>query len=73
MLPIDEAKTKAEANEWSSMVLSGDFMMRTIVRPIIDIVYEMTGTHYITKWFTVILIAFMSFSIIGMQKRKKSV
>ncbi|MBM7663774.1 L-cystine uptake protein TcyP (sodium:dicarboxylate symporter family) [Solibacillus kalamii] len=47
--------------------------MRTIVRLIIGIVYDMTGTHYIKKWFTVILFAFMSFSIIGMQKRKKTV
>ncbi|MEK4531799.1 hypothetical protein MHH37_10205 [Solibacillus sp. FSL K6-1781] len=47
--------------------------MRSIVPLIIGILYDMIGTHYITKWIIVILFAFMSFSIIGMQKRKKSV
>ena len=73
MLPLDEAKNKAEANEWSSMVLSGGFMMSAIVPLIIGIVYDVTGTHYVTKWIIVILFAFMSLSIIGMQRQKKSV
>lgn len=73
MLPLDEAKNKAEANEWSSMVLSGGFMMSAIVPLIIGIVYDMTGTHYVTKWIIVILFGFMSLSIIGMQRQKKSV
>ncbi|MGG1190674.1 hypothetical protein ABHM95_05670 [Solibacillus isronensis] len=47
--------------------------MRWIVPLIIGILYDMIGTHYITKWIIVIFFAFMSFSIIGMQKRKKSV
>jgi len=73
MLPLDEAKNKAEANEWSSMVLSGGFMMSAIVPLIIGIVYDNTGTHYVTKWIIVILFGFMLFSIIGMQRQKKSV
>ena len=68
MLPLDEAKNKAEANEWSSMVLSGGFMMSAIVPLIIGIVYDLTGTHYVTKWIIVILFGFMSLSIIGMQR-----
>lgn len=73
MLPLDEAKNKAEANEWSSMVLSGGFMMSAVVPLIIGIVYDMTGTHYVTKWIIVILFVFMSLSIIGMQRQKKAV
>lgn len=71
MLPLDEAKNNREANEWSSMVLSGGFMMSAIVPLIIGYVYDLTGTHFITKWIIVVLFALMSLSIFVMQKQKK--
>ena len=71
MLPLDEAKNNREANEWSSMVLSGGFMMSAIVPLIIGFVYDLTGTHFITKWIIVILFVLMSLSIFVMQKHKK--
>lgn len=71
MLPLDEAKNNREANEWSSMVLSGGFMMSAIVPLIIGFVYDLTGTHFITKWIIVALFVLMSLSIFVMQKQKK--
>ena len=54
-----------------SMVLSGGFMMSAIVPLIIGYVYDLTGTHFITKWIIVVLFALMSLSIFVMQKQKK--
>lgn len=71
MLPLDEAKNNREANEWSSMVLSGGFMMSAIVPLIIGFLYDLTGTHFITKWIIVVLFALMSLSIFVMQKQKR--
>lgn len=73
MLPLDEAKNNQEANEWSSMVLSGGFMMSAILPLIIGYVFDMTGNHFMTKIIFVILFVLMSISIFVMQKMKKSV
>lgn len=73
MLPLDEARNNQEANEWSSMVLSGGFMISAIVPLLIGLLYDVTGTHFITKWIIVILFLLMSLSIFVMQKQKKSV
>lgn len=73
MLPLDEAKNNQEANEWSSMVLSGGFMMSAIVPLLIGFVYDITASHLWTKCIFVILFVFMSVSIFVMQKQKKSV
>lgn len=71
MLPLDEAKNNDEANEWSSMVLSGGFMMSAIVPLVIGVVFDMTTTHLMTKVIFVLLFIFMSLSIFVMQKLKK--
>lgn len=73
MLPLDEAKNTEEANEWSSMVLSGGFMMSAILPLVIGYVFDLTGEHFITKLIFVILFVFMSISVFVMQKIKKSV
>lgn len=73
MLPLDEAKNEREANEWSSMVLSGGFMMSAIVPLAIGIVFDLTDTHFITKLIFVFLFLCMSISIIIMQKLRKAV
>lgn len=73
MLPLDEAKNNREANEWSSMVLSGGFMMSAILPLIIGYVFDMTGEHFMTKIIFIILFVLMSISIFVMQKMKKSV
>lgn len=73
MLPLDEARNHEEANEWSSMVLSGGFMMSAILPLLIGIVFDWTGEHFMTKLIFIILFLFMSVSIFVMQKLKKSV
>lgn len=73
MLPLDEAVNNREANEWSSMVLSGGFMMSAFAPLTIGFVYDWTATHYFTKWIIVILFILMSLSVFIMQKQKKSV
>ncbi|MBD8036012.1 MFS transporter [Solibacillus sp. A46] len=73
MLPLDEAKNNREANEWSSMVLSGGFMMSAFAPLIIGFVYDWTTSHYFTRWIIVILFILMSISVFIMQKQKNSV
>ena len=73
MLPLDEAKNNQEANEWSSMVLSGGFMMSAILPLVIGYVFDITGEHFMTKIIFIILFVLMSISIFVMQKMKKSV
>ncbi|MEG0385548.1 MAG: MFS transporter [Solibacillus sp.] len=71
MLPLDEAKNNREANEWSSMVLSGGFMMSAIIPLVIGVIFDMTGNHLMTKVVIVVLMIAMAVSIFIMQKLKK--
>lgn len=61
LLPLDEARNHVEANSWSSMVLSGGFMMSSIIPIVIGYGYDVTGNHTFTY---VIFIALM-LGIIG--------
>lgn len=72
MLPLDEARNHAEAGSWSSMVLSGGFMMSAIVPLLIGVVYDMTGTHEGSKWIFIILYIFMFGSVYAIWRDKKS-
>ncbi|MFF5995164.1 MFS transporter [Lysinibacillus sp. KU-BSD001] len=73
MLPLDEAKNNAEASSWSSMVLSGGFMMSAIVPLLIGVVYDLTGTHIISKWIVVGLFSLMFVVVYLYQQHKKHV
>ncbi|CAM5647688.1 MFS transporter OS=Lysinibacillus sphaericus OX=1421 GN=LS41612_11965 PE=4 SV=1 [Lysinibacillus sphaericus] len=48
LLPLDEARTHEEANSWSSMVMSGGFMMSAIIPTLIGYCYDVTGNHSFT-------------------------
>ena len=48
LLPLDEAKNDEEANSWSSMVLSGGFMISAIIPILIGYCYDVTGNHTFT-------------------------
>lgn len=48
LLPLDEAKNNEEANSWSSMVLSGGFMISAILPLLIGFLYDKTANHNIT-------------------------
>lgn len=48
LLPLDEATNNAEANSWSSMVLSGGFMISAILPLLIGVLYDKTANHTFT-------------------------
>ncbi|MDM5248370.1 MFS transporter [Lysinibacillus sp. G4S2] len=48
LLPLDEARNDEEANSWSSMVLSGGFMISAIIPILIGYCYDVTGNHTFT-------------------------
>ena len=48
LLPLDEATNNEEANRWSSMVLSGGFMISAILPLMIGVLYDQTGNHNVT-------------------------
>ena len=73
LLPLQEAQTDAEANSFSSMVLSGGFMMSAIVPLLIGIVYDVTGTHFVSKWMLIVLCVLMFISIIMYDSSKRRV
>ena len=71
MLPLDEARNNAEASSWSSMVMSGGFMMSAIVPLLIGSVYDLTGTHDASKWIFIglFVLAFVSVYMYQLNKR----
>ena len=73
MLPLDEAKTNGEASSWSSMVMSGGFMMSAVVPLLIGTVYDLTGTHYVSKWIFIALFVLMFASVYLYQVNKRHV
>ena len=48
LLPLDEARNNEEANRWSSMVLSGGFMISAILPLVIGVLYDQTANHNYT-------------------------
>lgn len=73
MMPLDEARNEAEANSFSSMVLSGGFMMSAIVPLLIGVVYDMVGTHLVSKWILVVICIAMYLSIFVYAKQVRRV
>ena len=73
MLPLQEARNNHEANTWSSMVLSGGFMLSAILPLVIGMVYDATNSHYATKVIFVILFILMWISIVFLKRAKKRV
>ncbi|MEC1177065.1 MFS transporter [Metasolibacillus meyeri] len=57
-LPLNEARNREEANAWSSMVMSGGFMMSAMIPLFIGFVYDMMQSHFYTKIiFALLLLA----------------
>lgn len=73
LLPLDEAKNNREANEWSSMVLSGGFMMSAIIPLVIGVVYDGFGSHFYTKVIFAMLFILMASSIYWLQRNRRHV
>lgn len=73
MLPLDEAKNNEEAGSWSSMVLSGGFMMSAIVPLLIGFVYDGTGSHSYSKYIIIALFVLMFATVYSYQQNKRHV
>ncbi|MCY9549911.1 CynX/NimT family MFS transporter [Lysinibacillus xylanilyticus] len=69
LLPLDEARNDEEANSWSSMVLSGGFMISSIIPILIGYCYDVTGNHTFTYMIFLILMMGITATTI-MLKRK---
>ncbi|MFF2796443.1 MFS transporter [Lysinibacillus xylanilyticus] len=69
LLPLDEARNDEEANSWSSMVLSGGFMISSIIPILIGYCYDVTGNHTFTYMiFFILMMGIISTTI--MLKKK---
>ncbi len=55
LLPLDEARNDEEANSWSSMVLSGGFMISSMIPILIGYCYDKTGNHTFTYMIFILL------------------
>ncbi|MFJ7666566.1 CynX/NimT family MFS transporter [Lysinibacillus sp. NPDC097195] len=65
LLPLDEARNHAEANSWSSMVLSGGFMMSAVIPTLIGYCYDITGNHaYTYAIFLALMIAIIGTTLV---------
>ena len=73
LLPLQESQNDAEANSFSSMVLSGGFMMSAIVPFFMGIVYDSVGSHVASKWLLIALCFFMYVSIVLYDSSKRRV
>ncbi len=73
MLPLDEARNNEEASSWSSMVLSGGFMMSAIVPLLIGSAYDVTGTHDVSKRIFISLFLLMFLAVYMVQANKRHV
>lgn len=56
LLPLDEATNNEEANRWSSMVLSGGFMISAILPLVIGVLYDQTANHNYTYAIFIIFV-----------------
>jgi MFS transporter, CP family, cyanate transporter len=69
LLPLDEAKNDEEANSWSSMVLSGGFMISAIIPILIGYCYDVTGNHTFTYTiFMLLMLGIVATTIILKKK-----
>jgi MFS transporter, CP family, cyanate transporter len=73
LLPLQEAENHTEANEWSSMVLAGGFMMSAILPLFIGVLYDLTNSHVYTKSLFVLLFILMGITIVFYQRMSKRV
>ncbi|OCS90794.1 CynX/NimT family MFS transporter [Caryophanon latum] len=69
LLPLDEARDDEEANTWSSMVMSGGFMMSAMIPLVIGVLYDVTGTHTTSIWMIVLQIVLL-FALVPSMKQK---
>lgn len=70
LLPLDEATNNMEANSWSSMVLSGGFMISAILPLLIGVLYDRTANHTITySIFIIIMIGIICTTLLLKKNR----
>lgn len=71
LLPLDEATNNEEANSWSSMVLSGGFMISAILPLLIGVLYDKTANHNITYAIFIIFMLGIIGTTLLLKKNKK--
>ena len=71
LLPLDDARNDKEANEWSSMVMSGGFMMSAIIPLVIGVLYDVTGTHD-TSVIMILVQIILLFALLPFMKQKEA-
>ncbi|MFB7157811.1 CynX/NimT family MFS transporter [Lysinibacillus sp. NPDC056232] len=69
LLPLDEARNDEEANSWSSMVLSGGFMISAIIPILIGYCYDVTGNHTFTYTIFITLMLGILATILFLKKK----
>ncbi|MEG0260982.1 MAG: MFS transporter [Lysinibacillus sp.] len=69
MLPLDESRTAEEASSWSSMVLSGGFMMSAIIPLLIGYCYDITANHHFTYAIFIALIIAILGTTVALKKQ----
>lgn len=69
LLPLDEARNHTEANSWSSMVLSGGFMMSAVIPTFIGYCYDVTGNHAYT--FAIFLVLMIGIFVTALILKKR--
>ncbi|MGE7926788.1 CynX/NimT family MFS transporter [Lysinibacillus xylanilyticus] len=69
LLPLDEARNDEEANSWSSMVLSGGFMISSIIPTLIGYCFDVTGNHTFTYMIFIILMMGIIATTIMLKKK----
>lgn len=71
LLPLDEATNSEEANSWSSMVLSGGFMMSALLPLVVGYFYDKTANHNITYVIYIILMLGIIGTLLVLKKSKR--
>lgn len=70
LLPLDAARNDLEASTWSSMVMSGGFMMSAIIPLLIGVLYDISGTHVTSVWMMMLQILLL-FLLLPFMRNKK--
>lgn len=71
LLPLNAARNHTEANTWSSMVLSGGFMLSAVLPLLIGVVIDQTGKTYFAYIIFIVIIVVMHIIIALLAKEQK--
>ena len=70
LLPLDEARNEDEANRWSSMVLSGGFMLSAILPLCIGVMMDYTKNYTYVIFLLFVLVVLILCILLQLQRTK---